>query len=335
MARSHFAAYLLMAAAVGFLAGSLYERRHAPAPPSVPAAKPAAALPAPPKPPPSPEDRAQALIAAQKWPEAVAEIRAMIASGKPAWDDALALICRILNVEDPVEYVAREEALDPLAKEIEFHKYAVPLARATGSFASELYLELAFGWLSEAKEGKFILECMEDAGDDELPRVLHALEGNVTPDMLEPLAARARAAKGPGVQAVYLRAIVSAGPEAATVLRSLAGSTDRFLAEAASSCLQMIEPPVRGFLVLAPPGRGEDQDPKGKRMWAGPVRRGDIITKVGDVAIDSEKAWRDAVTRFTGRGQIEIALVRKGEEQRVSVPTLMGAPKGKFVEAAK
>ena len=66
------------------------------------------------------------------------------------------------------------------------------------------------------------------------------------------------------------------------------------------------------------------------------MRRGDIITRVGDSAIDSEKAWREAVAKFVPRGgMIEVGLVRKGEAMKVTVPAGAGAPKGKFVTAAK
>jgi hypothetical protein len=288
-------------------------------------------------PPPSvgPQARAEKAIAEKRWSEAVAEIRAVIASGQQHWDEALSLIFQVLAVDDIVEYTLREDALEPLASEIAFHRHSVPLARALRTFESELYLEQAFAWLAEAHEGKFLFEALEGADAEELPRILRALEGNLTKDMLPALTKMTRESQGIALQLQYLKLIVSLGADGAPALQDLAKSPDRLLAEAAAAALQMVKPPVSGFLVLQVPGRDERPNGVGKRPMANPVHRGDIVVQVGDVKIDSEAAWGKATGKLAGRAMVEVKVVRKGEAMTLQYPTPLGAPKGKFVTSVK
>ncbi|MBI2921762.1 MAG: hypothetical protein HYY18_11820 [Planctomycetes bacterium] len=340
MQRSHLIAYLLIAGAIGWLGGFLVGRRQPAAPAPAPAVVHKETLPGPPPPAPNPRDRVDQAIAAEDWKEAADAIDAMVVSGEPAWAPALDALYEILAVDDPVEFGVREEALDAVAKRAAFHKWAIPRARKDGSFAAELYLELAWGWLGEAGEGKYIFESLAGAGEEDLQRLLHALEGRVTPEMLPELAKGVGAAKNAQVQVLYLRVIASAGAAAEPVLKDLATSSAPLVAEGAAIALQMVKPPATGFLVLNVQGRGDRMPGNGggqrPGMLASPVHRGDIITRVGDLEIDSEKAWRDAVAKFVPRGgMIEIGIVRKGEAMKVTVPAGAGAPKGKFVTAAR
>ncbi|MEK7467074.1 MAG: hypothetical protein AAB074_06625 [Planctomycetota bacterium] len=341
MPRSHLIAYLVIAVAAGFLGGVLFEHGRKPLPPT-PEGKGGEATASPlvqsgMVPPPSvgPQASADKAIAEKRWGDAAAEIRAVIASGEQNWDEALSLIFRVLAVDDIVEYTLREDALEPLAADITFHKHSVPTARALRTFEAELYLEQAFAWLAEAHEGKFLFEALEGADAEELPRILRALEGNVTKEILPELAKMTREAQGLALQMQYLKLIVSLGPEAEPALKDLAKSPERLLAEAAAAALQMVKPPATGFLVQQVPGREERPNGAGKRLMANPVHRGDIVTQVGDVKIDSEAAWGRATARFAGRAMVEVKLVRKGEAMTVQYPTPLGAPKGKFVVAVK
>ncbi|KAF0246698.1 MAG: hypothetical protein FD180_517 [Planctomycetota bacterium] len=341
MPRSHLIAYLVIAVAAGFLGGVLFEHGRKPTP-AGPEGKGGEATAAPlvqsgMVPPPSvgPQARAEKAIAEKRWNDAAIEIRAVIASGEPNWDEALSLIFRVLAVEDIVEYTLREDALEPLAADIAFHKHSVPTARALRTFESELYLEQAFAWLAEAHEGKFLFEALEGADADELPRILRAMEGNITKEMLPALTKMTREANGLALQMQYLKMIVSMGPESEQVLKELAKSPERLLAEAAAAALQMVKPPATGFLVQQVPGREERPNGMGKRQVQNPVHRGDIIVQVGDVKIDSEAAWGKATAKIAGRATVEVKVVRKGEAMTLQYPTPLGAPKGKFVVAVK
>ncbi len=337
MQRSHLIAYLVMATAAGFLGGVLFE--HSRKPVTVDKSGEATAAPLvqtgtvpPPAVKDGPQARAEKAIAEKRWGDAATEIRAVIASGQPNWDEALTLIFRTLAVEDVVEYTLREDALEPLAAEIAFHKHSVPLARAVGTFEAELYLEQAFAWLGEAHEGKFLLEALDGAGEEELPRILRALEGNVTKEMLPALVKLARETQRLDLQMQFLKTIASAGPDCEPALRELAGSEEKLLSEAAAAALQMVRPPATGFLVLNFGGR---EGGIAKRPLANPLHRGDIVTQVGDVKIESEGAWRTAQAKFAGRAMIDVKVVRKGETLALQYPTPLGAPKGKFVTAVK
>ncbi len=340
MHRSHLIAYLVMTAAAGFLGGVLFEHGRKP----VTADKGGEATAAPlvqtgTVPPPAvkdgPQARAEKAIAEKRWGDAATEIRAVIATGQASWDEALTLVFRTLAVEDVVEYTLREDALEPLAAEIPFHKHSVPLARAVGTFEAELYLEQAFAWLGEAHEGKFLFEALDGADDEELPRILRALEGNVTKDMFPVLVKMARETQRMDLQMQFLKTIASAGPDCEPALRELAGSEEKLLSEAAAAALQMVRPPATGFLVLNFGGREERPGGMGKRPLANPLHRGDIVTQVGDVKIDSEAAWKKAQAKIAGRAMIDIKVVRKGATLALQYPTPLGAPKGKFVNATK
>lgn len=338
MHRSHLIAYLVMATAAGFLGGVLFERGRRPD--TAPRGAEAAPLVntgtvPPPAAKDGPQARAEAAIAAKKWAEAVVEIRAVIASGKANWDEALALVLRALAVEDVVEYALREEALEPLAGEIAFHRHSVPLARALGTFEAELYLEQAIAWLGEAHEGAFLAEMLEGADEEELPRILRALEGNVSKEMLPALVRVAREAKRADLQLQALKTIASLGPACEPALRDLAGAEEKILAEAAAVALQMVKPPVSGFLVLQPAGREDRPGAIGKRPFANPLRRGDIVTQVGDMKIESEAAWKQAQGKLAGRASVDLTVVRKGEAMVVAYPVQLGPPKGRFVTAVK
>lgn len=333
--RSHFAAYLLIAAAVGYLAAVFVERsRPTPARPSAGGQAVAAENAGPAGPaarPPAPGlSEAERAVEAGDWTTAVAAIRTLIASGPDAWDDAAALVLAILAVDDPVEYTLREAELDPLASEIAFHRHAVPLARATGTVGAELYLELAFAWLGEAGEGAFLVECLEDASDEEAARILHALGGNVTPALLPKILARLRAETRLQAQSLYLRAIASSPAVAESALRDLAAGPNRVPAELASAALQMIRPPVTGFLVLGVPSRDDPRMGTRPRP-GGSLQRGDIVTAVEGKAIAGEADWKAALQGAGGRGPVTLTLLRRGQDSELRVPGPLAGIKGRFV----
>jgi hypothetical protein len=329
--RSHLVAYLLIAASLGFLGGVLFERGGSPGAVASPEPIVAKEGPGAAAPPPSETslDRFHRAEAAADWPAAVAAIEEL-AKSPETLPQALGLLFRMMAVDDIVEYAVREEAMAPLADELAFHRYGLAHAREVDEFAAELYLPLACEWMVKAGEGAHLVKALSTMPEGDQVSVLRALEGHVAADMVEPLAAFARASGSPGVQSAVVRTIATAGVSAEPVLGSLADSTNPWLAESAELALLAIKPPATGWLVIMV---SRDARRPAERM--NPLKRGDLITHVGGKAIESEKSFRDLVQAQGARGPLAFKVVREGEVVELKYPSAFGPPRGVFVRVAK